>query len=84
MDSKGNMGKFGVMTKGATKISFADFKYNNEDCMEDTWAFQAERQGQTVTVEKTAVEVVRGTVKAASNNSAIEGATVRVGTKSPT
>lgn len=84
MDSKGNMGKFGVMTKGATKISFADFKYNNEDCMEDTWAFQAERQGQTVTVEKTAVEVVRGTVKAASNNSAIEGATVRIGTKSAT
>ncbi len=83
-EAHGNMGKFGVMTKGATKISFADFKYNNEDCMKDTWAFNAPRDGQTMTEETTAVEVVRGTVKAASNNSAIEGATVRVGTKSAT
>lgn len=83
-EDNGNMGKFGVMTKGATKISFADFKYNNEDCMKDTWAFNAVREGQTMTEETTAVEVVRGTVKAASNNSAIEGATVRVGTKSAT
>ena len=83
-EANGNMGKFGVMTKGATKISFADFTYNNEDCMKDDWAFNVDRDGQSMTVETTAVEVVRGTVKAASNNSAIEGATVRVGTKSAT
>lgn len=77
----GNMGSFGVMTKGATQISFADFKYNNVDCMNDTWAFQAERTGQTATVTYTALMPVSGKVTDESGNG-IAGATVRVGKKS--
>lgn len=78
--SNGSLGKFGVMTKGATKISFADFTYNGEDCMNDTWAFNAERDGQTVTEERTAMETVTGTVT--DDEGAVAGATVRIGTKS--
>ena len=79
----GDLGKFGVMTKGATTISFADFKYNNEDCMDDEWAFKFDRTGQTVEVEVTAMETVTGKVTDA-NGKGVAGVTVRIGTKSGT
>lgn len=51
----GNLGRFGVMTKGQTTIKFADVTYNSEDCMDDAWGFCAERDGQIVEEEITAV-----------------------------
>lgn len=80
-EANGNLGSFGVMTKGATKISFADFMYGNTNCMNDRWAFQAERAGQTATVSYTATETVSGKVTD-SEGQAVSDATVRVGTKS--
>ena len=74
----GNLGKFGVMTKGATTIEFADFTYNGEDCMNGTWEWCCERDGQTVEVVETAMAPVSGTVTDTDGN-AVEGATVRVG-----
>ncbi|MGN0335171.1 MAG: endo-alpha-N-acetylgalactosaminidase family protein [Lachnospiraceae bacterium] len=82
-EANGDMGKFGVMTKGATQISFADFKYDGEDCMDDAWVFNAERDGQVVRKEITALETVTGTVKNPEGK-AVSGATVRIGTKSAT
>ena len=79
--SKGNLGKFGVMTKGQTTIAFADFKYNNADCMEETWRFCADRAGQNVEVTYTAMAPVSGTVTNADGE-AVAGATVRVGVTS--
>ncbi len=76
--SYGNLGRFGVMTKGATQISFADFKYNNEDIMADNWRFQADRAGQTVEKVVTATAPVTGTITDAEGNP-VAGATVRVG-----
>ena len=81
--SYGNLGKFGVMTKGQTKISFADFSYDGENCMNDAWAFNFERPGQTMTEEVTAMEPVTGTVTDADGKP-VGGVTVRVGTKSAT
>ena len=82
-ESNGNLGKFGVMTKGATSISFADFAYDGKDCMKDTWQFCAERDGQTVDVTVTALAPVSGKVTNEAGE-AIEGATVRVGVNSTT
>lgn len=76
-----NLGSFGVMTKEASQISFADFSYGAVNCMNDTWAFQAERNGQNATVTYAATETVSGKVTD-SNNEPIAGATVRIGTKS--
>ena len=77
-DKHGNLGKFGVMTKGATHIEFADFTYNGENCMEDEWRFCCEREGQIVEVKETAIAPVSGTVTDTEGNS-VAGATVRVG-----
>ena len=80
-ESYGNLGKFGVMTKGQNTISFADFTYDNADCMNGTWGFNAERAGQVVEEVYTAVADVTGVVKNAEQTP-VKGATVRVGTKS--
>ena len=79
----GSLGSFGVMTKGQTEISFADFKYDGEDCMEDNWKFRAERAGQTAEEFVTALAPVTGTVTDAEGTP-VEGATVRVGVNSTT
>lgn len=71
-------GKFGVKTNGATKVEFADLKVNGTDCMDDTWGWCAEREGQVTEVHYTAVEAVSGKVTNAKNEP-IEGATVRFG-----
>ena len=79
-ESYGNLGKFGVMAKGANAhIEFADFTYENVDCMGDTWGWCCERDGQTVDVIETAMAPVSGTVKDTEGN-LIAGATVRIGT----
>ena len=82
-ESYGDLGKFGVMTKGATTISFADFTYDGTDCMNDAWAFNFERAGQTITEEVTAMEPVTGKVTDDAGKP-VAGATVRVGVKSAT
>ena len=82
-ESYGDLGKFGVMTKGATTISFADFTYDGTDCMNDAWAFNFERAGQTMTEEVTAMEPVTGKVTDDAGKP-VAGATVRVGVKSAT
>jgi len=75
----GNLGKFGVMAKGAgAHIEFADFAYDGEDCMGDNWRWCCERSGQTVEVKETAMAPVSGTVTDTEGN-AVAGATVRVG-----
>lgn len=68
------------MTKGQTTIKFADVTYNSEDCRDDAWGFCAERDGQIVEEEITAVEPVTGNVTN-KNGEPISGATVRVGLK---
>ena len=78
--SYGNLGKFGVMAKGAgVTIEFADFTYDGTDCMADTWRFCADRSGQSVEVKETAMAPVSGTVTDPDGNP-VAGATVRVGT----
>ena len=82
--ANGNLGKFGIMSKGSTdRISIADVKYNNADCMNDEWAFLVNRSGQTVVVERTAMEPVTGVVTNA-DGAVVAGATVRIGVKSAT
>ena len=78
--SYGDLGRFGVMAKGANAhIEFADFTYNGEDCMGDAWRWCCERSGQTVEVIETAMAPVSGTVTDTEGNR-VAGATVRVGT----
>ncbi len=82
MADPGNLGKFGVMTKGATSISFADFAYNGSAIMDESkWAFNAERTGQTMEVTYTATRAVTGKVSDGAGK-AVEGATVRIGANS--
>ena len=77
--SYGNLGKFGVMAKGANAhIEFADFTYDGVDCMDDAWRWCCERNGQTVEIIETAMAPVSGTVTDTEGN-AVAGATVRVG-----
>ena len=77
--SYGNLGKFGVMAKGANAhIEFADFTYDGVDCMDDAWSWCCERNGQTVEIIETAMAPVSGTVTDTEGN-AVAGATVRVG-----
>lgn len=81
-DSNGNLGYFGVMTKGADSvIEFADFVYDGQDCMDDTWRFCAERDGQNVQERVTATAPVSGTITN-TDGLPVEGATVRVGVSS--
>ena len=78
-ESHGNLGKFGVMAKGAgAHIEFADFTYDGVDCMSDNWRWCCERSGQTVEVVETAMAPVSGTVTNTEGNP-VAGATVRVG-----
>lgn len=79
MNQNAGKGKFGVKTNDG-KISFADFTYNNQDCMEDTWAFCSSRGGQSFNVTRTPVREVSGTVTDAQTGAALEGVTVRMGT----
>ncbi len=82
-NSQENLGKFGVMTKGATTISFTDFMYNDADCMADKWVFNAERDGQIVREEKVAMMPVSGKITA-KDGKGIADATVRVGLNATT
>lgn len=78
-ESYGNLGRFGVMTKGSgSVIEFADFVYDGTGCMNDNWRFCAERAGQQVEVSVTALAPVSGTVTD-PDGEPIAGATVRVG-----
>ena len=80
--SKGNLGKFGVMTKGSgSKIEFADFVYDGTNCMKDDWRFCADRAGQKVDVFVTALAPVSGTITNVDGEP-VKGATVRVGVNS--
>ncbi len=80
--SNGDLGYFGVMTKGSSSvIEFADFAYDGQDCMDDTWRFCAERTGQNVEVTVTAVAPVSGTITN-TDGEPVAGATVRVGSNS--
>ncbi|MBR7179812.1 MAG: carboxypeptidase regulatory-like domain-containing protein, partial [Oscillospiraceae bacterium] len=75
----GDLGRFGVMAKGANAhIEFADFTYDGADCMDDAWRWCCERSGQTVEVIETAMAPVSGTVTDTAGK-AVAGATVRVG-----
>lgn len=76
-------GHFGVKTNGRTTISFADVKRTGVDCMNDTWGFCAERDGQVVEYTTDTTRPLTGTVKAA-DGTPISGATVRVGANSAT
>ena len=77
--SYGDLGRFGVMAKGAgAHIEFADFTYDGVECMDDNWRWCCERDGQTVEVIETAMAPVSGTVTDTKGN-AVAGATVRVG-----
>lgn len=82
-ESNGNLGKFGVMTKGASSIAFADFMYDSENCMDDNWQFCAEREGQLVDIFVTTLAPASGTVTD-KNGEPMEGATVRIGLNSAT
>ena len=77
--SNGDLGYFGVMTKGSgSVIEFADFVYDGQNCMNDNWRFCAEREGQQVETFVTALAPVSGTVTN-TEGQPVEGATVRVG-----
>lgn len=56
-------GKFGVKANGQTKVQFAKMTLNGEDCMEDTWDWCAQRDGQVSNVTYTKTAPVTGTVK---------------------
>ena len=80
--SYGDLGYFGVMTKGQNAvIEFADFVYDGQDCMNDNWGFCAERAGQNVEVFVTAMAPVSGTITN-TEGEPVAGATVRVGVNS--
>ena len=83
--SYGNLGNFGIMTKGGGSVSFADFTYGAKNLMDETqWKFLADRNdGSTAEVSYTAIRPVKGTVTDAEGNP-VEGATVRVGSNSTT
>ncbi|MBR6770157.1 MAG: Ig-like domain-containing protein, partial [Lachnospiraceae bacterium] len=82
-EAVGSNGKFGVKTNGRTSISFANVKYNNQDCMADTWGFCAEREGQEKAETVAPLFTLTGTVKN-TDNQPIAGAVVRVGANSTT
>ena len=69
-------GRFGVKTNGQTSISFADFKYNNADCMGDSWVFCAERAGQQKEIEYSPVAPVTGIITDVATGLPVEGASV--------
>ena len=78
MNQNAGKGKFGVKTNDG-QISFADFTYNGENCMEDNWGFCSDRSGQTVTKTYTTTRQVSGKITDEAGEP-LEGATVRFGT----
>ncbi len=78
--SYGNLGKFGIMTKGGGAASFADFTYDSKDLMDVTqWQFNVDRNdGSAAEVSYTALRPITGTVTDVDGKP-VEGATVRVG-----
>ena len=76
-------GRFGVKTNGATKISFADVTYGNQNCMEDNWVFCAERTGQSFKKTYSKLVSLKGTVTE-EGKGGLANAVVRVGNKSVT
>lgn len=82
-DATAMLGNIGVMSKSSNKkISFTDAVLGTADCMGDVWGFEVSGRGSK-SEEYTAVRTVKGTVRD-TDNQPIEGATVRVGTKSAT
>lgn len=75
-------GHFGVKTNGATKISFSDVKYNEENCMDDSWEFAAQRPGQKFEKIQTKLVTVSGVITEEGTNTPIEGAKVMMGQNS--
>ena len=78
-----NKGRFGIKTNGQSSISFADFTYNGENCMEDNWVYAAERDGQKMEKTYSKQLPVKGTVTGLDGQG-IEKAVVRFGTTSTT
>ena len=69
----------GVMTKQRnTSLKFSEFKIGEKDCMEDVWAFAADRAGQSFTEEYVNLADLTGTVTK-EDGTPLAGATVRVG-----
>ena len=82
-DATSGNGRFGVKVNGANQtISFADFMYGTANCMEDEWVFCADR-GHQMTEDYTVIKDVTGTVTN-TEGTAIEGATVRLGSRATT
>ena len=76
-------GKFGVKANSQTKVQFAKMTLNGEDCMEDTWDWCAQRDGQVSNVTYTKTAPVTGTVKNAEGEPIVD-ALVRIGGDSAT
>ena len=71
------------MVKTANQsLKFADAKVNETACMEDTWEFAKDRDGQSQSSEYINLATVSGTVTAKDGGAALKGATVRFGSKS--
>ena len=84
-ESYGNLGKFGIMAKNKSVMSFADFTYDSKNLMDETqWQFNVDRNdGSAANVSYTAMRPVTGKVTDAEGNP-VEGATVRVGSNATT
>ena len=74
-------GKFGIKTNGQTEISFADFQYNNVDCMEDKWDFCAKREGQVKKKDYSKLVPVKGVVTDKTTGDKIDDAKVLIGSQ---
>ena len=78
-DAVDGKGKFGIKTNGQTELSFADFQYNNTDCMEDNWEFCAKREGQVKKKFYSKLVPVKGVVTDKATGDKIEDAKVLIG-----
>ena len=64
------------MVKTANQsLKFADAKVNETACMEDTWEFAKDRDGQSQSSEYINLATVSGTVTAKDGGAALKGAT---------
>ena len=83
LETNAGKGHPGVMVKTANQsLKFADAKVNETACMEDTWEFAKDRDGQSQSSEYINLATVSGTVTAKDGGAALKGATVRFGSKS--
>lgn len=80
-DTINGAGHPGVKTNNETKVEFADFKVNTVNCMNDTWAWAAEREGQVTENYTTAVANVSGKVTDVDENP-LKNALVSIGSDS--